>query len=248
MKRICLTINGVQRQFVVPKDHVLLDLLREDLMLTGAKQSCDRKGQCGACTVIVNGKTVRSCLTKVTSLEGAEVITVEGLGTPANPHMIQEAFVMAGAIQCGFCTPGMILAAKVLLDNNTNPSREEIKKGLRHNLCRCTGYAKIFEAVELAARFLRGECKPKDLQPRVDAEQIGVSHSRPWSILKACGLAEFSADIAMPGALELAVVRSPPQTGNAERPRHQYSRENARRHRDHDRNRHQRFQQHGICR
>jgi aldehyde oxidoreductase len=209
MKRIRLTINGVERQVIVPKNRVLLDLLREDLMLTGAKQSCDRKGQCGACTVIVNGKTVRSCLKKVTALEGAEVITVEGLGTPTNPHLIQEAFVLAGAIQCGFCTPGMILATKVLLDNNPNPSREEIKHGLRHNLCRCTGYAKIFEAVELAGKFLRGECKPEEMKPAADGGQIGVSHTRPWSMLKACGLAEFSADIATPGALELAVVRSP---------------------------------------
>ena len=192
-----------------PKDRVLLDLLREDLMLTGAKQSCDRKGQCGACTVIVNGKTVRSCLTKVGNLEGAEVITVEGLGTPANPHLIQEAFVMAGAIQCGFCTPGMILATKVLLDNTPDPSREEIKNGLRHNLCRCTGYSKIFEAVELAGRFLRGEVTPSSLAAEISTEHIGVSHTRPWSMLKACGLAEFSADIAMPGALEIAVVRSP---------------------------------------
>lgn len=209
MKRISLTINGVQRQHVVPEDRVLLDLLREDLMLTGAKQSCDRKGQCGACTVIVNGKTVRACLKKVTALEGAEVITVEGLGTPANPHLIQEAFVAAGAIQCGFCTPGMILATKVLLDNNPNPSREEIKYGLRHNLCRCTGYAKIFEAVELAVRFLHGECSPAEVRSTVDDNPMGVSHSRPWSMMKACGLAEFSADIAMPEALEIAVVRSP---------------------------------------
>jgi aldehyde oxidoreductase len=209
MKRICLSINGVQRQVVVSEDRVLLDLLREDLRLTGVKQSCDRKGQCGACTVIVNGKTVRSCLTKVSKLEGAEVITVEGLGMPANPHLIQEAFVRAGAIQCGFCTPGMILATKVLLDNNPNPSREEIKKGLKNNLCRCTGYNKIFEAVELAGQFLRGECTPADMVVEAGTSQIGVSHTRPWSMLKACGLAEFSADIAMPGALEIAVVRSP---------------------------------------
>ena len=209
MKKINLTVNGMQRQFIVPEDRVLLDLLREDLRLTGAKQSCDRKGQCGACTVIVDGKTVRSCLKKASSLEGAEVITVEGLGTPTNPHLIQEAFVLAGAIQCGFCTPGMILATKVLLDSNPNPSRDEIKQGLRHNLCRCTGYAKIFEAVELAARFLRGECVPADFKQKDEGSPIGVSHTRPWSMMKACGLAEFSADIAMPEALEIAVVRSP---------------------------------------
>ncbi len=209
MKQVSLTINGAKRRFVVPEDRVLLDLLREDLRLTGAKQSCDRKGQCGACTVIVNSKTVRSCLKKVNSLEGAEVITVEGLGTPANPHLIQEAFVLAGAIQCGFCTPGMIMSTKVLLDKNPNPGREEIKHGLRHNLCRCTGYAKIIEAVELAGRFLRGECTPADFKLKDDGSPIGVSHTRPWSMMKACGLAEFSADIVMPGALEMVVVRSP---------------------------------------
>ncbi len=209
MKRIRLTINGIQRQHVVSEDRVLLDFLREDLRLTGAKQSCDRKGQCGACTVIVNGKAVRSCLKTVATLDGAEIITEEGLGTPANPHLIQEAFVAAGAIQCGFCTPGMILAAKALLDKNPNPSREEIKNGLRHNLCRCTGYGKIFQAIELAGRFLRGECTPADMRPVADVGQIGVSHPRPWSLLKACGLAEFSADITVPGALEIAVVRSP---------------------------------------
>ncbi len=209
METICLTVNGVKRQFIVPKDRVLLDLLREDLLLTGAKQSCDRKGQCGACTVIVNGKAVRSCLTKVSRLEGAEVISVEGLGTPANPHLIQEAFVIAGAIQCGFCTPGMIMATKALLDKNPNPTREEIKVGLKHNLCRCTGYIKIFEAVELAAKFLRGESKPEDFKTEDNPKVIGVSHRRPTSMLKACGLAEFTADVSVPGALEIAVVRSP---------------------------------------
>jgi aldehyde oxidoreductase len=209
MKRIHLTVNGTPRQFVVGEDRVLLDLLREDLKLTGAKQSCDRKGQCGACTVIVNGKTVNSCLTRVANLDGADVLTVEGLGTPANPHLIQEAFVLAGAIQCGFCTPGMIMATKALLDRNPDPSREEIKHALRRNLCRCTGYTRIFDAVELAGRFLRHEITPAEVAPDPSSSQIGVSHKRPWSMLKACGLAEFSADILMSGALEIAVVRSP---------------------------------------
>ncbi|MGC8494517.1 MAG: (2Fe-2S)-binding protein, partial [Syntrophobacteraceae bacterium] len=110
MKSIKLQVNGVLKHFVVDEDRVLLDLLREDLGLTGAKQSCDRKGQCGACMVIVNGKAVLSCLTRVASLDGARVISIEGLGTPENPHLIQEAFVLAGAVQCGFCTPGMILS------------------------------------------------------------------------------------------------------------------------------------------
>ena len=127
MKEITLTINGEKHSLSVPPDLVLIDLLRRDLRLTGTKQSCDRKGQCGACTVIVNGKAVRSCLTRVANLDGAEVITVEGLGTPANAHMIQEAFALAGAIQCGFCTPGMLMSAKGLLDRNPDPSVEEIK-------------------------------------------------------------------------------------------------------------------------
>jgi aldehyde oxidoreductase len=155
VKRVALTINGRRYEFVVDHDRVLLDLLRDDLGLTGAKQACDRKGQCGACTVIVNGKAVHSCLTKVVSLDAARVITVEGLGTPENPHLIQEAYALSGAIQCGFCTPGMVMATKALLETNPDPDVEEIKKGLRHNLCRCTGYKKIIEAVQLAARFYR---------------------------------------------------------------------------------------------
>jgi aldehyde oxidoreductase len=209
MKSVKLKINGLQRQFIVGDDRVLLDLLREDLRLTGAKQSCDRKGQCGACTVIVNGKASRSCLLKAGSLDGAEIITVEGLGTPQNPHLIQEAFVLAGAIQCGYCTPGFIMAAKALLDENPAPGRDDIKLALQRNLCRCTGYTRIIEAVELAARFLRGEVRPEDLRPGTAESQIGVSHPRPWSLLKACGQADFTADISVPGALELAVVRSP---------------------------------------
>jgi len=209
MKSVRLKINGLQRQFIVEDELVLLDLLREELRLTGAKQSCDRKGQCGACTVIVNGKASRSCLLKAGNLDGAEILTVEGLGTPRNPHLIQEAFVLAGAIQCGYCTPGLIMSTKALLDENANPGRDEIKQALQRNLCRCTGYTRIVEAVELAARFLRGEAHPDDLRPGTAEGQIGVSHPRPWSMLKACGLAQFTADIAVPGALELAVVRSP---------------------------------------
>jgi aldehyde oxidoreductase len=155
VKKVTLSINGEKKQFSVEEDKVLLDLLRGDLGLTGARQSCDRKGQCGACTVVVNGKATRSCLKKVVDLEGADVISVEGLGTPENPHLIQEAFVLSGAIQCGFCTPGMIMATKALLDQNPNPAVAEIKKALAHNLCRCTGYKKIIDAVLLAGRFLR---------------------------------------------------------------------------------------------
>jgi len=210
MKNIKLQVNGVERDFIVEKDRVLLDLLREDLGLTGAKQSCDRKGQCGACTVIVNGRAVLSCLTKAASLDGAQVISIEGLGTPENPHLIQEAFVLASAVQCGFCTPGMILAAKALLDSNPDPGVEQIKHALRHNLCRCTGYQKIIEAVQLAARFLRGETTPEAMRAELAVPEslMGVSHPRPLGLPLACGTAHFTGDIKIQGALELAVLRS----------------------------------------
>lgn len=209
MKQLSLRVNGHLKQVVVDDKMVLLDLLRNTLHLTGTKQSCDRKGQCGACTVVINGKAAKSCLTKVADLEGADVITVEGLGTPDNPHLIQEAFVLAGAIQCGFCTPGMIMAAKALLDKNTDPSTEEIKHAFRSNICRCTGYIKIIDAIKLAGRFLRGEITPSQVRPDPNGPMRGVSHPRPTAMLKACGVAQFGADILIPGAVELAVVRSP---------------------------------------
>jgi aldehyde oxidoreductase len=158
MKTISLTVNAVLRTVEVDDKRCLLDLLREDLSLTGTKQSCDRKGQCGACTVLINGKAARSCLTKVIDLEGAEIISIEGLGTPENPHLIQEAFALAGAVQCGFCTPGMIMATKALLDRTPHPDTKQIKEALQRNLCRCTGYAKIIKAVHLASELLTGFC------------------------------------------------------------------------------------------
>ena len=208
MKKIRLRVNGVSREVVVNPETALLELLREDLRLTGAKQSCDRKGQCGACMVVVDGRAVRSCLAKVGDLEGADVITVEGLGTPDNPHLIQQAFVLSGAIQCGFCTPGMIMATKALLDKNPEPTVEEIKHALRRNLCRCTGYKKIIEAVQLAGRFLRGETTPEAVRPDAAKGIMGVSHPRPSAMAKACGTAYFTADYRIAGALELAVLRS----------------------------------------
>ena len=209
MSTISLTVNGILRKVEADDERVLLDLLREDLSLTGTKQSCDRKGQCGACTVLINGKAVRSCLTKVADLEGAEVISIEGLGTPENPHLIQEAFVLAGAVQCGFCTPGMIMATKALLDRNPHPDTQLITETLHRNLCRCTGYKKIIEAVKLAADFLSGQKTPEAVRPDFTTGLIGVSHSRPNAFLLACGEAKFTADIRMEGVLELAAVRSP---------------------------------------
>jgi aldehyde oxidoreductase len=207
-KNVSLTVNGIAHHVVAEPDMVLIDLLRRDLHLTGTKQSCDRKGQCGACIVIVDGKTVHSCLKKVADLQGASVITVEGLGTPENPHLIQEAFVLSGAIQCGYCTPGMIMATKALLDKDPDPDDAAIKKALARHLCRCTGYKKIIDAVNLSARFLRKETTPEEFRKDLGEGMIGVSHPRPSSMLKACGLAQFTADIDVPGAVELALVHS----------------------------------------
>jgi aldehyde oxidoreductase len=209
VKSVTLTVNGVKRKVEAGPDLVLLDLLREQLGLTGTKQSCDRKGQCGACTVIVDGKAVRSCLRKVVDLDGADVITVEGLGTPENPHLIQEAYVLTGAIQCGYCTPGMIMATKALLDQNPDPDLAAIKKALARNLCRCTGYVKIIDAVRLAGKFLRKETTPAKVRAAINKKKmIGESHPRPSSMLKACGLAKFSGDYKMDGMLEIAAVHS----------------------------------------
>jgi aldehyde oxidoreductase len=208
MTKVSLAINGVQRSVIVDSEKVLIDLLRDDLRLTGTKQSCDRKGQCGTCDVIINGKTVHSCLKKVADLEGASVTTVEGLGTPENPHLIQEAFVLSGAIQCGYCTPGLIIATKVLLDQNPNPDIPAINRALARNLCRCTGYKKIIDAVKLSSRFLRKETTPEQYRRSLKGSIIGVSYPRPSAMLKACGLAEFAGDIKLENALELALVHS----------------------------------------
>jgi aldehyde oxidoreductase len=208
VKNVTLTINGVQQKVAVSPDLVLLDYLRDNLHLTGGKKGCDHKGQCGACTVILNGKAVLSCLRKVADLDGSRIVTIEGLGTPEQPHLIQEAFVLSGAVQCGYCIPGMILATKVLLDQNSNPNNAEIKKGLARNLCRCTGYVKIFDAVKLAGRFLRGETTPQEVRAKLGPGMIGVSHPRPSSIAKACGTAEFTADIQLENAVQVAVTRS----------------------------------------
>ncbi|MDR3553646.1 MAG: molybdopterin-dependent oxidoreductase [Syntrophobacteraceae bacterium] len=209
MKEVKFTLNGIGQTCVVEDKLVLIDFLRKTKGLTGTKQSCDRKGQCGACTVLVNKKAVLSCLTPVASLEGADVISIEGLGTPENPHLIQEAFAISGAVQCGFCTPGMIMAAKALLDKNPDPDGDAVKKALAHNLCRCTGYKKIIEAVQLAGRFLRGEISPADVRPEPGAGNVGVSHPRPNALLLATGQALFTADIRKEAVLELAAVRSP---------------------------------------
>jgi carbon-monoxide dehydrogenase small subunit len=146
-----LSVNGDRRQVGVPAHYTLLEALRYGLGLTGSKQGCD-KGDCGACTVLLDGVAILSCITPVFEAEGREVTTVEGLAGPGRLHPLQDAFDRYGAAQCGFCTPGILMAACALLDQNTNPTREEIKEAIAGNLCRCTGYTKILDAIEDAAK------------------------------------------------------------------------------------------------
>ena len=145
-----LTVNGKKRKVETTPSTRLLDLLRDDLHLTGTKEGCG-KGECGACTVIMNGELVASCLILAPQADGTVITTIEGIGNGENLDPIQEAFIETGAVQCGFCTPGMILAAKKLLEENTHPREEEIKRGISGNLCRCTGYQKIIDAIKLSA-------------------------------------------------------------------------------------------------
>ena len=140
------TVNEEPREIAVEPWWTLLDVLRDQLELTGAKKGCDR-GDCGACTVLLDGKPIVSCTTLAVQAHGRRVTTIEGLMSEGQPHPLQRAFVDVGAVQCGFCTPGMVLAAKALLDENPNPTEDDVREAIAGNLCRCTGYAKIVEAV-----------------------------------------------------------------------------------------------------
>jgi aerobic carbon-monoxide dehydrogenase small subunit len=152
MKRlISLKINGQEHEVAVPASRTLLELLREDLMLTGTKEGCD-DGTCGSCTVLLDGKPIRSCLLLAVEAKGKEVTTIEGLAEGEKLHPIQQAFVDKGAIQCGYCSPGMILTAKALLDSNPAPTEQEIKFSISGNFCRCTGYNKIITAIKAASQ------------------------------------------------------------------------------------------------
>ena len=149
--KLFFTLNQKPVELETNSDRRVVDLLREDLGLTGTKEACG-SGECGACTILVDGESRLACLMLAAQLEGRQVTTIEGLGSEERPHPIQQAFVAQGAVQCGYCTPGMILASVDLLARNPHPSRLEIREGLSGNLCRCTGYQKIVDAVEAASR------------------------------------------------------------------------------------------------
>ncbi|MCL5957870.1 MAG: (2Fe-2S)-binding protein [Chloroflexi bacterium] len=145
-KKVTLRINGQDYELTTEPHRSLLDVLRNDLGLTGTKKGCDA-GDCGMCTVLVDGKAVNSCLLLTVEAKGKEIITVEGLAGVEELHPLQEAFMQYGAIQCGYCTSGMLLAAKALLDERTNPTEEEVRRAIAGNICRCTGYVKIVDAI-----------------------------------------------------------------------------------------------------
>ena len=153
--QLTLTVNGETRDVVVPVHKTLLEVLREDLNLTGTKHGCEL-GECGTCTVLVDGVPVLSCLALPVELQGREIKTVEGMAENGRLHPLQQAFAELGAAQCGYCTPGILLTAEALLAGNIAPTRDEVREALAGNLCRCTGYTKILEAVELAALRMHG--------------------------------------------------------------------------------------------
>lgn len=140
-------VNGTSYEELIESNMTLLELLRDKLQLTGTKQGCAASGNCGACTVLVDDKPILACLTLAATVKGQNILTIEGLAKGMNLHPLQKSFIDYGAIQCGFCTPGMVLSAKALLDENNNPTREDVKEALAGNLCRCTGYTKIIDAV-----------------------------------------------------------------------------------------------------
>ena len=153
-KKIQITLNGKKTSVEVQAHRLLLDLLRDEIGLTGTKEGCGT-GDCGACTVLLNGKPVNSCLILSGELDGAEIVTIEGLKIGPELHPVQKAFIQDGGAQCGYCTPGMLMMSKGLLEENPNPTEEEIRFALSGNLCRCTGYAKIIQAVQDAAVELK---------------------------------------------------------------------------------------------
>ncbi|NNG26328.1 MAG: 2Fe-2S iron-sulfur cluster binding domain-containing protein, partial [Ignavibacteriaceae bacterium] len=209
---IKLIVNGTEYELAVKPSQTLLDLLRDQLNLTGTKKGCEL-GDCGACTVLLEGKAVNSCLILAVEVEGKCITTIEGIANGEELHPIQKAFIEKGSIQCGYCTPGMILRTKSLLDENREPAKEEIKEALSGNLCRCTGYTKIFEAVEVAKNYLQGvKLKEIKYQPQKSAMNLSVVGKRLPKIDtpdKATGRALFTDDIKLPNMIYGKLLLSP---------------------------------------
>jgi CO/xanthine dehydrogenase Mo-binding subunit/aerobic-type carbon monoxide dehydrogenase small subunit (CoxS/CutS family) len=207
-RSIQLKVNGVMREIWISGETLLLDAIRDHLALKGAKRGCG-KGECGACTVLVDGAPVMSCIYPAAKAEGRSIVTIEGLGDPQEVHPLQRQFVERGAVQCGFCTSGLILSSKALLDKNPQPSEQEIRLAISGNLCRCTGYTKVVEAIDAAARELRGEEVAAHDRQEPETGSIGRSITRVDGIPKVTGRAVYADDISLPGMLFAAVLRSP---------------------------------------
>lgn len=207
-KRIIeLNVNNVRKEIWIAEDTLLLDALREHLELKGAKRGCG-KGECGACTVLVDGLPVMSCIYPAAKAEGRSVVTIEGLGDRGKLHPLQRQFVEKGAVQCGFCTPGLILSSKALLDKNAQPTEQEIRIAISGNLCRCTGYTKVVEAIDGAARELTGEAKNFN-RHEPESGSIGRSIIKVDAVAKVTGKALYADDISFPNMLFAKVLRSP---------------------------------------
>lgn len=215
MQKKTLKINGLNRTVIADPNASLGDVIRKQMMLTGTKVSCD-DGHCGACSVIVDGKLTLACATKMSKIpDGAQITTVEGIGQPGNLHPIQAAMAVYGAAQCGFCTPGMVVSAKALLDKNPNPTREEVRAWYtqHHNACRCTGYKPIVDATMEAAAVMRGDKPMEDLMFKMpeDGRIWGSKYPRPTAEEKVTGTLKFGQDLGleMPAnTLQLALVQA----------------------------------------
>jgi aldehyde oxidoreductase len=216
MMRKIIKINGIERTIITEPETMLSDVLRERLFLTGTKVGCG-KGECGACSVIMNGKVIRSCITRMKNIpDNAYITTIEGIGTPQNLHPLQHAWIKHNGAQCGFCGPGFIVSAKGLLDENTNPSREDVRDWFQkhHNACRCTGYKPLVDATMDAAAVLRGEMSVEDLAYKMpaDGKIWNTAYSpRPSAIPKVTGTARYGADmiLGMPeDTLHLALAQA----------------------------------------
>jgi len=215
MIRKILNVNGLEKTVMADPDANLADVLRENLFLTGTKVGCG-KGECGACSVIMNGKVIRSCITKMKNVpDGAAVTTIEGVGTPQNLHALQVAWIVHNGAQCGFCTPGFIVSAKGLLDENQNPTREEVRDWFQkhRNACRCTGYKPCVDAVMDAARVILGELKAENLAFKMpaDGKIWGTKHPRPTAVARVTGTLDYGADLGLKlpkDALYLALTQA----------------------------------------
>lgn len=215
MQKKTLVVNGVPRIVIADPETTLMQVLRKQLLLTGVKDGCE-EGHCGSCTVLLNNKLTLSCVVKMSKVpDGASVITVEGIGTPDKLHVIQVAFIFHGVAQCGFCTPGFVVSAKALLDENTSPTREQVRDWFQrhHNVCRCNGYKPFVDAVMDAAAVIRGQKKLQDITYKLpkDGKIWGGTYPRPSAVAKVTGTLDYGSDLGLkmpPDTLQLALVQA----------------------------------------